>query len=202
VLDFGCGTGDLAARLADLGYQVAGCDIADGMLTEARRSFGKKQIEWTLTDGSTLPYPDSCFDALTASSVLEYVPNVDRVLQEFSRVVRPGGIVAATVPNPKHPTRRMEGALRTVARFPPISQLLSLHPRTRAYAQYLMVSRNRLLPGHWATLANVTGFELIEASIAGPTGTMLLLVLRRTSALAASLETGCHRTLCRREHRY
>jgi ubiquinone/menaquinone biosynthesis C-methylase UbiE len=179
VLDFGCGTGDLAARLADVSYQVTACDIADGMLSEARKSFGDKQIEWTLTDGATLPYPDGSFDALTASSALEYVPDLDAVLQEFLRVVRAGGIVAATVPNLKHPTRRLEGVLRAVARFRPVFGLLALRPRTRAYVQYLMLSRNRLLPQQWAAWANAHGFEQIEARTAGPTGTMLLLIFRR-----------------------
>jgi SAM-dependent methyltransferase len=59
------------------------------------------QIQLIRTDARQLPFPDECFDACTAISSLEHVEERtgDRVaLKEASRVLRPGGIVIASVP--------------------------------------------------------------------------------------------------------
>ena len=149
-LDFGCGTGHIAAALADLGYTVHGCDLSQAMLEEGRRRFGSR-IAFTplATDWLTLPYENAQFDAVVASSVLEYVADVDHVLGELARVVRPGGTVALTVPDLRHPRRWLEGALARSLAWPGVPALFALHGRLAGFARFLKTSRNRFSEAEW-----------------------------------------------------
>jgi ubiquinone/menaquinone biosynthesis C-methylase UbiE len=183
VLDFGCGTGDLAAHLARDGYQLTAGDISRAMLAEAERAFGERGIRWAPLEAASpaLPFADAAFDAVVASSVLEYVPAIDATLAELARVVRAGGFVLATVPNPRHPTRRLEQVLAKLVELPPGRALLALSRRLRAYGQYLRLSRNRASSEEWAGRARRHGFEQLAAASTGPGGTMWMLVFRRAA---------------------
>jgi SAM-dependent methyltransferase len=49
-------------------------------------------------DGKTLPFSDRCFDSMLASEVLEHVFNLDAILAEMYRVLKPGGVLLITIP--------------------------------------------------------------------------------------------------------
>jgi SAM-dependent methyltransferase len=49
-------------------------------------------------DATSLPFPDGAFDAIIAAEILEHIPDDTAALAEISRVLRPGGTVAITVP--------------------------------------------------------------------------------------------------------
>jgi ubiquinone/menaquinone biosynthesis C-methylase UbiE len=49
-------------------------------------------------DATRLSFPDRCFDRLIATHVLEHLPEPHRVLREWARVVRPGGIISVVLP--------------------------------------------------------------------------------------------------------
>ncbi len=55
VLDLGCGTGELACRLAVAGLEVVGVDPAGASLDVARRKPGAADVHWVLGDATTLP---------------------------------------------------------------------------------------------------------------------------------------------------
>jgi ubiquinone/menaquinone biosynthesis C-methylase UbiE len=97
-LDVGCGPGiDIAkmARLMPGDAQVAGVDISDTMIAEARRRTASldTRVSLRIGDAADLPYPDQAFDACRAATVLQHVPDPARVVQEMFRVTRPGGRV-------------------------------------------------------------------------------------------------------------
>ena len=52
----------------------------------------------TQGDATRLPFPDAVFDRVIASEVLEHIPDDRAAFTELARVVRPGGVLAVTVP--------------------------------------------------------------------------------------------------------
>src|ERR1019366_1742442 len=76
----------------------------------------------------TLPFGTATFDAIVAASVLEYVDNPCAVLGECARVLRPGGILVCTVPDPIHPARWGEWVVSLATGAPGIVAAARLWP--------------------------------------------------------------------------
>jgi len=96
LLEVGCGTGLLLARLAAVAKTARGIDLSEGMLQKARaRGLDVRQ-------GSVLelPYPDASFDVTCSFKVLAHVENIEGALAEMVRVTRPTGVVLAEFYNP------------------------------------------------------------------------------------------------------
>ncbi len=160
VLDLGCGTGDLARCLSGAGLQVTGCDISPSMLDEAAATDPRGAVEWVRLqpDWQVLPFPAAAFDAVIASSVLEYVHSPALVLAECARVLRPGAVMLATVPDVTHPVRWLEEAARVVALAPgACAAVARRRPDLGAYLTYLRISRQRHTVHWWALSAARTG---------------------------------------------
>lgn len=92
ILDVGCGAGFLANPLSASGFQVTGIDLSEDSLEVARRFDSTKQVSYLVADAYHLPFPDQYFDVVTAMDFLEHVDDPARVVKEFSRVLKPGGI--------------------------------------------------------------------------------------------------------------
>jgi ubiquinone/menaquinone biosynthesis C-methylase UbiE len=88
-LDAACGTGRVAAFLAERGHRVTGVDSSPDMLARAhvRVPFG----EFLLGDLHHLPVPDGAMDLVVCSLALTHVPALQQVMTEFARVLSPGG---------------------------------------------------------------------------------------------------------------
>ena len=99
VLDVGCGTGSLALILAERGApdRIAAIDLAAPYIAFARSRQGGASIGFAVGDACRLPYADGAFAAAFAQLSLNFVPDAAQAVREMRRVVRPGGIVAATV---------------------------------------------------------------------------------------------------------
>lgn len=97
MLEVGPGTGyytlPVAARLGPTGLLEI-LDVRrsflDHTVRRARRR-GLTNVVPTLGDGITLPYPDRCFDAAFAITVLGEIPDPEAALGELHRVLKPGG---------------------------------------------------------------------------------------------------------------
>ena len=104
-LDVGCGTGVLAERLAEAGYEMVGVDPSPGMLDVA----GTKapRISTAVASGTSLPFPDGSFDVVITVAVLHHVADAGSVratLAEMVRVVkRDSGRVVVWDHNPRNP---------------------------------------------------------------------------------------------------
>lgn len=97
LLDFGCGTGVIARRLAPLVGEtgaVVGVDISGAMLDFARTCGGPAQLSYEQSDGATLPFPDDSFDGGAMARTLLHVAHPHATLVELRRVLRPGGRLA------------------------------------------------------------------------------------------------------------
>ncbi len=102
VLDFGCGRGTTAAALRQRGYSAYGVEIVEEYILN-----GRDILPATDTLGSVLSilapsgrsiFADAVFDAVVSDQVLEHVENLDVVLSEVSRVLKPGGVTVHTFP--------------------------------------------------------------------------------------------------------
>jgi len=96
VLDCGCAFGFMTARLARK-YDVAGIDMDEGYVERARRRVPGADIRQG--GASQLPWGDASFDAAVCLDVLEHCPDPEAATAELARVVRPGGVLVASVPH-------------------------------------------------------------------------------------------------------
>lgn len=98
ILDVGCGTGNYSLKMAKMGAQVTGIDIAPNMLAQAKEKAGAdtgaSPVTFAQMEASALAYADNSFDAAISMAAFEFMPDVQRTFQEMLRVVRPGGIIA------------------------------------------------------------------------------------------------------------
>jgi ubiquinone/menaquinone biosynthesis C-methylase UbiE len=113
ILDVGCGTGEITARLAEL-YPTAalvGVDLIGRHLELARErcsEFGTR-VSFREADAFALPFADASFDLCVCRHMLQAVPNPQDAMAEFVRVIRPGGRLHLLVEDygmiHMHPTR-------------------------------------------------------------------------------------------------
>jgi 2-polyprenyl-6-hydroxyphenyl methylase/3-demethylubiquinone-9 3-methyltransferase len=92
-LDVGCGGGFLAEEFARLGYAVTGVDPSEVSLQSARRhaEHAGLSIDYRSGWGESLPAPDGVFDVVYCCDVLEHVSDLESVLAETARVLKPAG---------------------------------------------------------------------------------------------------------------
>jgi ubiquinone/menaquinone biosynthesis C-methylase UbiE len=95
VLDLASGPGYVAARAAERGASVVGVDVAEAMISLARRLH--PQLEFRPGNAEALPFPDGSFDAVVGNFVMLHLGRPERAAAEFARVLAPGGRVALTV---------------------------------------------------------------------------------------------------------
>jgi demethylmenaquinone methyltransferase/2-methoxy-6-polyprenyl-1,4-benzoquinol methylase len=100
VLDVGCGTGFATEGLLQYTDDVHGLDQSAHQMEKAFGKFGKRdRVKFYRGDAERLPFRDGTFDAVWSSGSIEYWPNPVAALEEFRRVVRPGGPVLVVGPD-------------------------------------------------------------------------------------------------------
>lgn len=137
ILDCGCGRGFYLKMLRHLGdARLAGIDLELPYLRKARRNTaGLPGI--TLANGSIydLPFPDSSFDAVILSEILEHVDRDVEALREVRRVLKPGGEALITVPHAAYPfwwdpiNRTLENVFGTHIGRGPLAGIWAFHVR-------------------------------------------------------------------------
>ena len=116
VLNAGAGTGSFSLRLAENGFDVTSVDASSAAVEVLRR---RVPGEVAQADVTTLPFADAAFDAAVLGEVLEHVEDDRGALEEVARVLRPGGVLAVSVPaDPKRfgPSDRWAGHVRRYSR--------------------------------------------------------------------------------------
>ena len=95
-LDVGCGTGFLSLELAGRGHRVTGIDFAPQMLAEARKKAAGQGVAVRFEEGDAeqLPFPGDSFDLVMTRHVLWTLPHPEQAIDEWIRVLRPGGRLA------------------------------------------------------------------------------------------------------------
>ncbi len=107
ILDAGCGNGRHSWEACKLGdYSVFSLDMDEDCLRKTRYVLdlmdqqGESDGEWHVMRGNvmTLPFEDASFDRVICSEVLEHVLDDQQGVRELVRVLKPGGIMAISVP--------------------------------------------------------------------------------------------------------
>jgi SAM-dependent methyltransferase len=108
LLDLGCGGGRHAFQAVRLGARVVALDAQATEVAQVRDTIGamldagevRADDEAGVVQGDALhlPFADASFDRVIASEVLEHIPEDGSAMAELSRVLRPGGTMAVTVP--------------------------------------------------------------------------------------------------------
>ena len=96
LLDVGCGDGGRLARWQAMGWEVEGQEVDATAAEWARDRHGVRVHVGALPD---LALPDSTFDVVSLSHVIEHVPDPLALLEECRRILKPGGRLIAVTPN-------------------------------------------------------------------------------------------------------
>lgn len=99
VLEIGIGLGTDLKQFARAGAECYGVDITQRHLELTQRNFALEGYDVKLfdADAAELPFPDETFDCIHSFGVLHHIPDVERVLTEALRVLKPGGIMLNAV---------------------------------------------------------------------------------------------------------
>lgn len=137
VLDLACGNGALGGVIGEAPARtgaptwVVGADVSLPELRAGRRA-GRDQ-PLVCADALRLPFAAAAFDAVVCSAGLMVLTDVDAGLAEVARLLRPGGVFAATVPSAvplrAQDMRRLApltARLRTTPQFPAGGELTGL----------------------------------------------------------------------------
>ena len=89
VLDAACGTGRHSLYLTTRGHRIIGVDRSPAMLAQARRKF--PHVDFREGSLEALSLDSASVDAVVCAFLLCHLPTLGQVMQEYARVVRPGG---------------------------------------------------------------------------------------------------------------
>jgi SAM-dependent methyltransferase len=98
-LDVCCGSGVVTEVIVERSAPVSivGVDVSPDQIDYARQHRARANVTFETADAMALPFPDSSFDVAVCGLGLNYIPNPAQGLQEFWRVIRPGGVAAVYV---------------------------------------------------------------------------------------------------------
>jgi 2-polyprenyl-6-hydroxyphenyl methylase/3-demethylubiquinone-9 3-methyltransferase len=93
-LDIGCGGGFLAEEFARIGCDVTGIDPSAPTIAQAAAHAVEAglAITYRVAPGEAIPFDDHTFDIAYCCDVLEHVRDLDTVIAETARVLKPGGV--------------------------------------------------------------------------------------------------------------
>jgi phosphatidylethanolamine/phosphatidyl-N-methylethanolamine N-methyltransferase len=173
VLEVGVGTG-ISLPLYSPNVRIFGTDISEAMLNKAKQRVAEgrlKNIEGlAVMDAEKLEFPDDSFDVVMAQYVVTAVPNPEVALDEFARVLRPGGelIILTRVSADAGMRRVIERTLQ------PVVTRLGFRTADFSWSRYTK----------W--LAGAKGIELAERRLIPPLGHFSLVRFRKTEIAAAA----------------
>ena len=119
VMDLGCGSGIFSTYLAERGCSVTGIDGAVAMIELCDRKKTSDSVRYIV---QSLPLEDTNEfgpqDVVVASSLLEYIDDLEPMLQQINALLTPGGLLMVSMPNRLSVYRRMERGLFGLTGYP------------------------------------------------------------------------------------
>lgn len=129
ILDVGCGTGVVTAELARRYKKahVLALDLAEPMLKKAReRKPWFRHMDFICGDADALPLADGCVDMIFSNAAVQWCENLQATLQEFLRVLKPGGLLMFTTFGPNTLTE-MRQSWEAVDGYSHVNRFLDMH---------------------------------------------------------------------------
>lgn len=115
VLNLGTGEGDYDPMIAPYCVDLVACDINERDIAFAKQlNSGIENVEYQIEDALNLSFPKNSFDLIISIDVMEHVGKPERMVEEISRVLKPGGMAFITFPSLEFP-----------ATYDPINRFLS-----------------------------------------------------------------------------
>jgi SAM-dependent methyltransferase len=97
VLDAGCGRSLFTEIRPGWPFGIVAADVDLDLLAARKAEF--PAVRWVVGDAHPLPFRDAAFDGLFAGELIEHLPDPEAGVEEFRRVLRPGGTLVLTTPN-------------------------------------------------------------------------------------------------------
>jgi ubiquinone/menaquinone biosynthesis C-methylase UbiE len=88
-LELGCGTGHWTKFFSESEFQITAVDNSEAMLKIAR-SKNLENVQFLNADATRLPFSDGHFSGIVSITMLEFVDDLEKVLNEIDRVLKPG----------------------------------------------------------------------------------------------------------------
>lgn len=129
ILDLGCGTGRHLGVLRQRypQAQVLGADLAINMLTAARRAQGWfRRSPLVCTNAMQLPFAATGFELIYCNLMLQWCDDLDQVLRELRRVLKPHGLLLFTTFGPDT-LKELRAAWREVDAFNHVNRFIDMH---------------------------------------------------------------------------
>lgn len=99
VLDIACGEGYGSALLAQVARSVVGVDVSTEAVNFARDAYRRENLRFLTGDGREIPVGDASIDLVVSFETLEHLYDQERLVAEFRRVLRPGGLLIISTPD-------------------------------------------------------------------------------------------------------
>lgn len=129
-LEFGCGTGTTALKLAPFLGHILATDISGGMIAIAREraaAEGRANAEFEVAIPDAAPWPDASFDVALGFNLLHLVANRDATLNGIHRLLKPSGVFISKTPCLKE----MNPLIRVAV---PVMQLIGKAPYVASFS--------------------------------------------------------------------
>ncbi len=94
VLEVGCGRGSISSHFAENGWKCSLLDYSQSVLNVAKKIFSNNnhKAEFITGDARDLPFDDNSYDAVVSIGLLEHFEEIDILIEEQFRVLKPGGV--------------------------------------------------------------------------------------------------------------
>lgn len=175
ILDIGCGTGQLTAKIAESGARVTGLDSSPGMIGQARQNY--PNLQFKLADAAGFSFPGE-FDAVFSNAALHWIREPEKVIESVASSLRAGGRFVAEFGGKRNVERFLDAARGALERrgyvyespwyFPSIGEYAALLERhgfeVRAAWHFDRMTRLDEGSGAMRDWAEMFGFRVLAAA--------------------------------------
>lgn len=155
VLEVGCGVGPMTKYLLQKFNAVKAIDISVEAIEQCKKNIKSENVVFEVAVAEKLPAENSSIDIIFAYDVYEHVEDAKPCFDEAYRVLKDGGVLFMTVPNPRSLGARIKG------RYPEYAGLPIAERKKQWFGWQDDTHINLLTIDEWRIISVDTGFELV-----------------------------------------